>query len=400
MTSWKSAIPMFSGVIGLIIATTIMMASKAMSSPPPTIDQARSAIARSLPFIENTGTEWMAAHDCNSCHVVTFQIWSHTAAAAQGFPVDAAKVAEWTRWALADAHSDRYWFKLRPFAMEALKQDGVNHETLDKLQPMVGKIYTSEKLYLDAMVAALGEQDFARQKQLLVKRATLPNNGGGPDTLAQLLLGRKSGSEDKAVADSFEAVRALLLEWQNPDGSWNADGQLPALRWDSEKEMNDATTMWSLLALGSGGDDAVVRSRERALDYLHKAGPGRTVQSLALRLIVAHEFGNPDQAETLGRELLDLQNPDGGWSWWQHEPSNAFATGQALYALGRTGRTGGDPAVAKAWRFLIDTQSADGSWDVPQEAINTRARKLNVYTFWGTAWATIGMLQTLSQAAF
>ena len=102
------------------------------------------------------------------------------------------------------------------------------------------------------MEKALGKEDFERHKEQLIKRATLPNNGGGPDTLAQLLLGRKSAGEDKVTADSYEAVRALLLQWQNPNGSWNADGQLPALRWDGEKEMNDATTMWSLLAVGTG----------------------------------------------------------------------------------------------------------------------------------------------------
>ena len=74
------------------------------------------------------------------------------------------------------------------------------------------------------------------------------------------------------------------------------------------------------------------------------------------------------------------------------------ATGQALYALGLLGRDGNDPMVSRAWEFLLRTQDKDGSWQVPQEAINTRRRGLNVYTFWGTAWATIGVLQTLPAA--
>ena len=123
--------------------------------------------------------------------------------------------------------------------------------------------------------------------------------------------------------------------------------------------------------------------------------PGKTVQTLALRLIVAHQFGTPDQVETIRSELLHRQNSDGGWSWWQDEASNAFATGQALYALGRTGSGSGDAVVRKGWQFLAGTQAPDGSWAAPQEAINTRARKLNVYTFWGAAWATIGILETL-----
>jgi len=394
MNPWMSTLAMFS-VVSLLMASSAAVRAEPLAHPGPTVQQARATVERSLPFIEKIGSEWMHAHDCNSCHVVTFQVWSHAAAAERGFAVDGKKLAEWTQWALADAHSDRYWFKLRPQAMEALNADGVNAEVLAKLQPLVGKTHTSEKLFLEAVETALGKDEFALHKEQLIKRATLPNNGGGPDTLVQLLLGRKSGNDEKGTADSYEAVRALLLQWQNPNGSWNADGQLPALRWDGEKEMNDATTMWSLLALGAGSDAALVRSREHALAYLQTAVQGKTVQTLALRLIVAHEFGNSNQVETLRSELVDRQNADGGWSWWKDEASNAFATGQALYALGRIGRDEGDPAVARAWQFLIESQAQDGSWEVPQAAINTRPRKLNVYTFWGAAWATIGMLQTL-----
>jgi hypothetical protein len=387
-------------LLGLRVATGVAGPAEPPVAPAPLVQQVRATVERSLPFIEKIGTEWMDQRNCNSCHVVTFQLWSHNAAASRGFQVNRQKLAEWTQWALADAHSDRHWFKLRPFSLEALEADGAPEPVVAKLKALSGKNYTTEQLFLDAMQKALGPEDFARHKEPLLKRATLPNNGGGPDTLAQLLLGRQRAGEDPATAASFAAVRALLLEWQNPDGSWAADGQLPALRWDGPQEMNAATTMWSLLALGPGGDEAVAHSRERALAFLQTARPGNTVQTLALRLMVAHEFGDPADAETLRQELFHRQHTDGGRSWWQdHETSDAFATGQVLYALGRVGSHGHDPAVAKAWQFLIQTQTADGSWNVPQEAINTRARKLNVYTFWGAAWAAIGVLQTLPAEA-
>ncbi len=54
---------------------------------------------------------------------------------------------------------------------------------------------------------------------------------------------------------------------------------------------------------------------------------------------------------------------------------------------------GGQPAT------LLQTQGKDGGWNVPQEAINRGPRKLNVYSYRGTAWAAIGMLQALPAPA-
>ena len=100
----------------------------------------------------------------------------------------------------------------------------------------------------------------------------------------------------------------------------------------------------------------------------------------------------------LGNGVYAYLQPDGGWGWTtDKKTSEAFSTGQALYALGRIGRDGADPAVERAWKFLLATQSPDGSWPVPQDAINTRPRKLNVYPYWGTAWSAIGVLQTMPQ---
>src|SRR5262245_25901921 len=74
----------------------------------------RAAVERALPYLEKVGTAWMRGRKCNSCHVVTFLVWSHNAAAAHGLDVDRAKLAEWTRWSLADSLEENYWFGVRP----------------------------------------------------------------------------------------------------------------------------------------------------------------------------------------------------------------------------------------------------------------------------------------------
>src|SRR5436190_8432459 len=103
-----------------------------------------------------------------------------------------------------------------------------------------------------ALDKALGADVVARQREALVKAAALPNDGGGPDTLAQILLGRGSHDEP-ALTARYDKVRALLVEWQEPDGVWHPAGQLGGLKW-GPNESDHATTMWGALALsGTGG---------------------------------------------------------------------------------------------------------------------------------------------------
>jgi len=57
--------------------------------------------------------------------------------------------------------------------------------------------------------------------------------------------------------------------------------------------------------------------------------------------------------------------PDGGWSQLPGIKSDAYATGQALYAL-RAGATlpNAHPSLERGRRFLLETQLADGTWHV------------------------------------
>jgi hypothetical protein len=385
-------------LLALVAVTPASARGASATAPAATAADMRAAVQRSLPYIEKVGVAWMNERKCNSCHAVTFMVWSHNEAAAHGLDVDRVKLAQWTNWSLADSLSDRRWFKLRPASIDALKAAGISDATLAKLKALIGRTYLTEAECEKALKAALGEEDFARHRDAVIAQARLPNDGGGADTLAQLLLGRAAQPDPAVKTQDYAVVRSMLLAWRQPDGAWLAAGQLPGLKWPSPAEMNGATTLWSTLALSRAGDSGsdVAANQRRALQSLKESEPAVTVQSLALGAIVAHDLGEPEGTKTLAADLLARQNPDGGWSWTHdRKTSEAFSTGQALWALGRIGRDGADPAVGRAWKFLLTTQSPDGSWPVPQEAINTRPRKLNVYNYWGTAWSAIGVLQTL-----
>lgn len=137
--------------------------------------------------------------------------------------------------------------------------------------------------------------------------------------------------------------------------------------------------------------------RDKALGFLKDAKPGRRVDWLALRMLVAKDYETPAKAEDLLKELRAQQNLDGGWGYVRGGTSYPHATGEALYALGVMGRTGDDPAVWRAWKYLGDTQQPDGSWKaMSRQTFATKPDKMTPVTVhWGTGWAAIGLLKTL-----
>ncbi len=151
--------------------------------------------------------------------------------------------------------------------------------------------------------------------------------------------------------------------------------------------------MWTLLALKSyAGEELPAEVQKDAEAFLAPAQPGRSTEWHAVRLLL-----KPKDAALCGA-VLKLQHEDGGWGWLAGEPSDAFGTGLALYALGKSGLPADHEARRRAVAFLKATQQSDGSWAVP----STRARDNNKVNktaiYWGTAWAIIGLVDTQPQA--
>jgi len=322
----------------------------------PTEGDIRKAIERSLPFIEEKGVGWMNERGCASCHTVTFMLWSFNEARRHGIAVDARKLEEWTNWTLLNT--------------------------------------------------------VLRGKE-----------GGGLDTMSQLILGRDPASRWREIpdrypkaVDPFETIWESLLDRQNANGSWPVEGQLTV--------PPEVSTRWALLALAARDTPAVEntrnlgqgfvkqlkrieagipRSREKALAFLKDAKQADTVEGLQLRLQVERKFGETGRADEYRKELIERQNADGGWS---NRPdvkeSDAYATGQALYALRTDGLSADDKAIRRATKFLVQTQRKDGAWQVATRqvrSINTAHKADPIYTFWGTTWAAIGLSQTLPAPA-
>jgi len=98
--------------------------------------------------------------------------------------------------------------------------------------------------------------------------------------------------------------------------------------------------------------------------------------------------------------LLREQREDGGWAQLPTLPSDAYATGEVLYALHEAGSVPvSQLAYQRGIAFLLRTQLADGTWLVPTrsfpiiEAFNSgfphgRAQFISTA---GTCWATMAL---------
>lgn len=135
----------------------------------------------------------------------------------------------------------------------------------------------------------------------------------------------------------------------------------------------------------------------RAAAWLEKQTPVST-EDRTMQLLGIGWAGHKAPQDRV-TQLIALQRNDGGWGQTDYLPSDAYATGEVLYALHETGMAATDPIYRKGVEYLLHTQQGDGSWHV-----KTRAASFQPYfesgfphghDQWisqaGTAWAIIAL---------
>jgi len=129
-------------------------------------------------------------------------------------------------------------------------------------------------------------------------------------------------------------------------------------------------------------------------------------QELAFQLLGLHWCGSSaDQKTKVFEKLRSIQNKDGGWSQLPTLKSDAYATGQTLYALFESGMVKTEDAVyQKGLNFLLKTQTETGAWVVAtrsfpiQPLIDTDFPPYDYNQFISATasnWATIALLNAL-----
>ncbi len=113
-------------------------------------------------------------------------------------------------------------------------------------------------------------------------------------------------------------------------------------------------------------DEAVAR----AVRWLEQAQPATTEDHAFKILGLIWGGGSQAAIQKTARELLALQQSDGGWGQLSSLASDAYATGQALVALRESRALAvNNPAYRRGIQFLLDSQLEDGSWYVRTRAL-------------------------------
>jgi hypothetical protein len=303
----------------------------------------RDAVARALPLVQHSDREFMKKSGCVSCHNNTLAAMTVAAARTKGLAVD------------------------EQIAGTQVKEIGE---------------------YID------GWRDRALQG------IGIP---GDADTVSYILLGLAAEKHPATVAT--DAMARFIKGQQRADGHWELLAHRPPI--ESSRLHVTALSMRALQlyapkTLRADYEPAI----RKAAGWIAQAQPVDTQDRASKLLGLAWSGARKDAIKAAVKDLVKQQRADGGWSQLPTLQSDAYATGQALYALSESGMSPSDRAYRKGVSFLLRTQLADGSWFVKSRAVPLQPHfeagfphgKDQFISAAATNWAAIALARAASPA--
>jgi hypothetical protein len=302
--------------------------------------EVNATIGRGLRFLAKDALAWRKEHNCVSCHHAGLVIWAMHEAKIRGHVVDEPVLDEMTRWV-------------------AQSGDGRTSLTRPVGRP---KALNAKAVWLALSLSAEPQPDAVSRKGLKRLRETVKSD-------------------------------------QTESGSWSSWPETrPPIFGNSDESMTALATL-AILPAAAAGDDSAKSAQDKGVRWLTKTKTDDDPQSIAMRLVLWQRMGRPAREwEPLVERIKERQKIDGGWSQSKEMASDAWATGQALYALACAGIKTDAPVVTRAHAFLIRTQRADGSWPMTSRPTKTGgegSRSLIPITGAGSSWAILGLVRSL-----
>jgi hypothetical protein len=297
------------------------------------------AIDRGLAFLAKDAVAWRDEHHCASCHHASLVVWAMREAKFRGHAVDEPVLSEMTKW-IADAG------------------DGKTGVPRPEGRP---KALNTKAVYYALALEADPDSDSVTKEGL--KRY-------------------------------WETIKSDQIE----NGSWVAWPETrPPFFGGSDDSMTALATL-ALVPAAATGDASAKTARDKGVEWLATTITDDDPQSVALRLLLWRRLDRPaEEWAPLVEHIKARQNDDGGWSQAGDMASDAWATGQALYALAHANMKAVEPAIARGRGFLVKAQRDDGSWPMtsrPTKPGGERSKSLIPITGAGTAWAVLGLVRT------
>jgi len=212
------------------------------------------------------------------------------------------------------------------------------------------------------------------------------------------------GSNGVARDEYTDATVRYIKLMQTPAGNWDAfESRRPPM--NTGVYQTAALAVFALRTYGPPAEKAdTEKALARAAKWLEAARPSTTQDRAFHLLALAWSNAKPASIAAAAKAVADLQRADGGWSQLSTMGSDAYATGEALYALGAAGRIpAADPVYARGVKYLLNTQAANGSWHVRSRSIWVQPYFESGFPYghdqWisaaGTSWAVMALSVTV-----
>jgi ankyrin repeat protein len=226
--------------------------------------------------------------------------------------------------------------------------------------------------------------------------------GGAATTIGYTLMGMAAAGYP-ADAETDAHVYYLAIN-QFPDGSWRLTSYRPPAEYSPITTTAVVLRAFRLYPI-PGRSEEFKERYGRAKKWLLGAKAASEEERSMQLLGLAEAGATVSERGLFVKALESSQNPDGSWSLLPGYPGEAYATGEALYALHVGGEVSTkDPVYAKGAEWLLRNQLSDGSWFMP-----TRAVPVQPHTFesgfphgWhqfasdsASSWAAMALLLTL-----
>jgi N-acyl-D-amino-acid deacylase len=298
-----------------------------------------ATIDRGLAFLAKDALAWKKEHNCVSCHHAGLVIWSMREAKQQGHSVDEQVLNELTKW-VAESGDGKTSLPRPANIPKALNEKAVSFALALAANP-------------------------------------------APDSISR---------------DGMKLLLTTVKGDQLENGSWASWSETRPPIFGNSDERTTALATLALLPAAATGDESAKLSRDKGVRWLADTKTDNDPQSIALRLVLWQRLGRPSaEWEPLATRIKARQNVDGGWSQTDSMPSDAWATGQALYALAHTGIKPDNPIISRPHAFLIKTQREDGSWPMtsrPTKPGGEGSKSLIPITGAGASWAVMGLVRS------